>query len=78
MDRDETTKEYGSIGSDICRIQPWSDGTHFDLCPVAGGMAHVGLREGEFRRYSDSENQAMQRLLGIKTMAGKPVNIFVQ
>lgn len=55
---------YGDIGGDVCRIHAWDDGVHFTLSPVSFGQPHIGLREGEFHRYNEFDNEATREMLG--------------
>jgi hypothetical protein len=64
--------QYGKIGNDICRISEWRSympndaPKRFTLHPLDGGAPHCGLREGEFTRYTESENQAVRNMLAEK------------
>jgi len=57
---------YGTISGDVCSIKAWPDGKHFTLCRLDGVGCYSGLREGEFKRYTDDENKLVEGMLALK------------
>lgn len=60
---------YGIIGNEVCRVTEWvsyvpnNNPKRFTLHPLSGSAPHCGLFEGEFRAYTEQENEAVREML---------------